>query len=120
VTVSGTQQGVAYQLQAETEGTPINLPGYDYRDRGIETTRLEVDFVVEEPVDPDAYQILMLPTGPVSASTTYSVLATKILSGVSTLLNSRATIEVEPDEPTDDEPGEPTDDEPGEPTDEEQ
>jgi hypothetical protein len=122
VTVSETQQGVAYQLQVETEDTPINLPGYDYRDRGIDTVRLEVDLVVEEPVDPDAYQTLLLPAGPVSASTTYSILATKMLSGVSTLLNNRATIEVDTHEPTDENPAddEPADDEPAddEPADE--
>jgi hypothetical protein len=109
VTVSGTQQGVAYQLQIDTESTPINLPGYDYRDRGVETARLEVDFVVGEPIDPDVYQTLLLPTGPVSTSTTYSVLAIKILSGVSTLLHNKVTIEAETSEPAD---GEPADDEP--------
>jgi hypothetical protein len=100
VTVSGTQQGIAYQLQVA--GTPINLPGYDYRDRGIDTTRLEVDLVVEEPADPDAYQTLLLPTGAVSTSTTYNVRTTNMLSGVSTLLNDAATIDVDPGEPADD------------------
>jgi hypothetical protein len=104
VTVSGTQQGVAYQLQVEN--TSINPPGYDYRDRGINTARLEVDFVVEQPADPDAYQTLLLPTGPVSTSTTYRILATNMLSGVSTLLNDAATIDIDGDtsEPADDAP----------------
>jgi hypothetical protein len=102
--VSDTQQGIAYQLQVA--GTSINLPGYDYRDRGIDTARLEIDFVVEEPADPDAYQTLLLPTGPVSTSTTYRILATNMLSGVSTLLNDAATIDIDVDtsEPADDAP----------------
>ncbi len=99
VTVSGTQQGVAYQLRLDPANTPINAPGYDYRDRGVATARLEIDFVVEAPADPNAYQTLVLPAGPVAVKTTYNVLATKILSGIRVQLNGKATIDVVAPEP---------------------
>jgi hypothetical protein len=95
VTVSGTQRGVQYQLLRDPDGSEINLPGYDYRDRGVSAARVEVDFVVEIPSDPVASQTLVLPTGPVAATTTYRVLATKTLSKVSAELTGKATITVE-------------------------
>jgi hypothetical protein len=94
VTVSATQRGVHYQLLNDADGSPINQPGYDYRDRGVGASRVGVDFVVEAPSDPNAYQTLVLPTGPVAATTSYRVLATKTLSGVSAELTSKATIAV--------------------------
>src|SRR6185436_9825819 len=81
VTVGGTQPGVAYQLRFDSNSRPINTPGYHYEDRGVETTRVEVDLVVERPGDP----LLLLPTGRVTAKTTFQVLATKVLTGVSVL-----------------------------------
>jgi len=90
VTVSGTQKGVAYQLRLEADDTPVNQPGYDLADRGIETTRLEVDFIVEEQGDP----ILLLPTGPITGTTTFNILAFKILTGVSAELTGKANIGV--------------------------
>ncbi len=99
VTVSGTQQGVRYQLLRDSDGSAINLPGYDYRDRGIGTTRVAVDFVVEAPSDPVASQTLVLPSGPVADTTTYRVLATKSLSGVSAELTGKATIAVQQAQP---------------------
>ncbi|HEX9440124.1 MAG TPA: hypothetical protein VF909_10595, partial [Roseiflexaceae bacterium] len=73
VTVSRTQRGVRYQLLRDSDSSPINLPGYDYRDRGVGTTRVAVDFVVEAPGDLVASQTLVLPSGPVAATTTYRV-----------------------------------------------
>jgi hypothetical protein len=95
VMVSGTQRGVQYQLLRDLDSSPINLPGYDYRDRGVGASRVGVDFVVEAAVDPVANQTLVLPIGPVAATMTYRVLATKTLSGVSAELTSKATITVE-------------------------
>jgi hypothetical protein len=92
VTVSGTQRGVAYQLRLDTDGTLINPPGYHYEDRGLETTRLEVDLVVEEQGDP----LLLLPAGKLAAKTTFNVLATKTLTGVSAQLTGKATIDIGP------------------------
>lgn len=92
VVVSGTQRGVLYQLFSGD--TPINAPGYDYRDRGVGAARVAVDLVVEAPTDQQAAEELLLPTGPVTKKTTYTVLATRILSGVSTLLSGKATIAV--------------------------
>ncbi|NJN17062.1 MAG: hypothetical protein HC822_12710, partial [Oscillochloris sp.] len=89
VVVTGTQRGVYYQLQLD--GTPINPPGYDYRDRAVETSRIDVDFVVEGPADPQAAQLLLLPTDPVAKKTTYTVQAAKILSGVPAMLTAKAT-----------------------------
>jgi hypothetical protein len=92
VTVKGTQKGVVYQLRLDADNTPINAPGYHYEDRGLETTRLAVDFVVEAPGDP----LLLLPTRRLTAKTTFNVLATKVLTGVNVPLTGKATIDVEP------------------------
>jgi hypothetical protein len=90
VTVSGTQKGVSYQLRRDADDTPVNLPGYDLADRGIETVRLEVDLVVEERGDP----LLLLPTGPITAATTFNIRASKILTGVSAELSGKASFRV--------------------------
>jgi hypothetical protein len=92
VLVSGTQQGVAYQLRLNADDTPIGAPGYDYRDRAVETARLEVDFVVEEPADARASQTLRLPAGSITSRTVFNVLATKILTGLTAELRGKATI----------------------------
>ena len=90
VTVSGTQQGVSYQLLVGDR--PINLPGYHYDDRGVETSRIEVDFVVEAPAVPDAYQTLLLPTERITVKTEFHVQATKIRTGLTAALTETATI----------------------------
>ena len=90
VRVSGTQKGVAYQLRLDTDNTLVNPPGYHLTDRGVETVRLEVDLVVEDQGKP----MLLLPTGTITAATTFNVLATKTLTGLSAQLNDKATIGV--------------------------
>lgn len=90
VTVTGTQKGVAYQLRLDKDDQPVNPPGYHYEDRGVETTRLEVDFVIEA----EDESLLLLPTGELTRKTTFNVLATKTLSGISAPLKS--TIDVSP------------------------
>jgi hypothetical protein len=60
----------------------------------VGAARVEVDFVVEARNDPQAAEELLLPTGPVIKKTTYTVLATKILSGVNTPLSGKATISI--------------------------
>ncbi len=90
VRVSGTQKGVAYQLRLDAGNTPVNPPGYHQTDRGIETVRLEVDFVVED----QGKAVLLLPTESITAATTFNILAIKTLTGVSTQLNDKATIGV--------------------------
>jgi hypothetical protein len=88
VRVSGTQKGVAYQLRLDADNAAVNPPGYHLTDRGVETVRLEVDFVVED----QGKAILLLPTGAITTSTTFNVLAIKTLTGVSAQLNGKATI----------------------------
>lgn len=90
VTVDATQPGVAYQLQIAPTSLPVGLPGFHIGDRGIETMRVEVDLDVGEP----GSEQLVLPTGPLTVSTRFSVLAIKTLTGVSQLLTGQATIEV--------------------------
>jgi len=90
VTVTDTQKGVAYQLRLDKDNQPVNPPGYHYEDRSVENTRLEVDFVIEAEAEP----LLLLPTGALTQKTTFNVLATKSLSGISVPL--KATIEVSP------------------------
>jgi hypothetical protein len=86
--VGGTQRGVAYQLRSGAEN--IGPPGYHYEDRRLETTRLEVDFVVGQQGDP----LLLLPIDRVTATTTYNVLATKTLTGISVQLTKLVEIKI--------------------------
>lgn len=92
VTVNDTQAGVAYQLQINNQS--VNTPGYDYRDRAIETARVGVDLVVEPLDDAAADQTLYLPTGPLTKNTRYTVLATKIRTGLRIPLTSQVRITV--------------------------
>ena len=96
VTVTGTQKGVSYQLLLD--GKPINPPGYHYEDRGVGTSRIEIDFVVEAPDGSAAnlalWQTLTLPTGPITAPATFHVLATKVFTGLTAELTGTATINV--------------------------
>ena len=90
VILTGTQKGVAYQLRFSSNGKPVNAPGYHVTDRGIETSRIGVDFVVGEQGDTK----LFLPTGNITKETAFGILATKILTGVSKVLDGKATIGV--------------------------
>ena len=90
ITVNGTQKGVFYQLRLDADDTPVGAPGYHVEDRGLERTRVEVDFAVDSQGD----VVLLLPTGPLTETTIFNVLATKIFSGLSVQLT--ATVEVEP------------------------
>ena len=92
VTISKAQKGVEYQLRLDQNNKPVNPPGFPYEDRGVETTRLEVDFVVEAPGDP----LVLLPTGRLAKKTTFNVLAIKILTKVSAQLKGKATIDILP------------------------
>lgn len=96
VLVDGTQKGVFYQLRLDVNNRAINPPGFHYEDRAVETVRIEVDFIVEPPSDSSAKQrLLLLPTEPLTGSTTFNILATKMLSRVSKMLTGKATIEVQ-------------------------
>jgi hypothetical protein len=88
IEINNTQKGVAYQLLVDN--VPVNPPGYDIADRGVNTTRLEVDFVVEV----QEMVILSMPTGPITKTTKFNVLATKIFTGVSAQLTDTATLKV--------------------------
>ena len=90
VTVEKTQKGIAYQLRLDADNQAVNLPGYDLRDRGLETVRLEVDLRVEDPGDP----ILLLPTNAITQKTVFNVLGIKILTGVSAQLAGKAAIDI--------------------------
>ncbi len=94
VTLAGTQHGVFYQM-VDPDDTLVGFPGYHYEDRGVQRTRLEVDFVIEaqEPVGADG--ALLLPTGPLTDTTTFTILAAKTLTGISAPLDNEAIIDVE-------------------------
>jgi hypothetical protein len=89
VLVNNTQKGVEYQLLNE-DNTSFGTPGYDYRDRGLGTTRLGIDFGVdtvgEKPVS--------LPTPALDKKTTFKVRATTIYARQSTDLKETVTIDV--------------------------
>ena len=93
VTLAGTQHGVFYQM-VDPDDTLVGFPGYHYEERGVQRTRLEVDFVIEaqEPVDADG--ALLLPTGPLTETKTFTILAAKTLTGISAPLKSTAKIDV--------------------------
>lgn len=96
VLVDGTQKGVFYQLRADANNRAVNSPGFHYEDRAVETTRIEVDFIVGPPSDPNAKQrLLLLPTESLTDTTTFNILATKVLTRVSKMLTGTATIEVQ-------------------------
>ncbi len=91
VQVIGTQKGVRYQLRQDPSNALINPPGYHQTDRNLETTRLEVDFVVEGQGDP----MLLLPTGTITQASTFNILAIKNITGVSASLTGKATIDIQ-------------------------
>lgn len=90
VTLENTQNGVFYQLRLDADNKLINPPGYHLTDRGVGTTRLEVDMVVEDQGKP----ILLLPTNAIEAKTYFNILACKILSGVKSQIKGRAIIDI--------------------------
>ena len=95
VLINATQKGVFYQLRLDADNTPIKPPGYHVEDRGVERTRLEVDFVVGAQEPPGAGGVLRLPTDPLTEKTVFNVLATKIMTGLEAQLTGKATIDVQ-------------------------
>ena len=91
ITVNGAQKGVFYQLRLDADDTPVGAPGYHVEDRFLERTRVEVDFAVESQGTP----LLALLSGPLTETTTFNILATKIFSGLPAQLVGVATVEVE-------------------------
>lgn len=94
VLVRGTQAGVSYQLQKDADGSPVGRPGFHVDDRGVGSVRVEVDLVVGEPEPAGGNREVWLPTDPVQQATTYRVLATKVLSGLTAPVKGKATIDV--------------------------
>jgi hypothetical protein len=88
VILSGTQNGVSYQLRGEGDNHLINPPGYHVANRAVETMRLEVDWVVEGQID----NRLLLPTGALTQAGSFNILAQKTQTGVSAPLTAKATI----------------------------
>jgi hypothetical protein len=95
VEVRNTQKGVRYQLMKEDK-TPVGAPGYHWEDRGVEAMRLEVDFVVGQNEPEDAGGVLWLPTEPLTEKTTFSVMATKVITGVTKPLDGTVVIDIKP------------------------
>ena len=91
VIVTDAQPHVGYQLRREADDTPVNPPGYAKTDRGIGRARVEVDFRLGAPGAPDVY----LPTDPLTETTAFNVLATKVYTGLQAPLTGTATIGVE-------------------------
>jgi hypothetical protein len=90
VLVNKTQKGVEYQLLDE-DNTSLGSPGYDYRDRGLGTTRLGIDFGV----DTDGGKPVSLPTPLLNRKTTFRVRATTIYAHQSTDLKETVSIDVD-------------------------
>lgn len=88
VWVSSTQRGIAYQLCVR--GTPVGLPGCHFEDRRVGSTRVGVDFVVEDVGDPR----VLLPTGPLRDTTAFKVVATKLASGLTADLVGKVSVRV--------------------------
>jgi hypothetical protein len=95
VEVRNTQKGVRYQLMKEDK-TPVATPGYHWEDRGVEAMRLELDFVVGQNEPEGAGGVLWLPTGPLTEKTTFGVMATKVITGVTKPLDSTVVIDIKP------------------------
>jgi len=89
VQVDSTQKGVRYQLRLDADNTPVNPPGYHQTDRALETARVEIDLGIES----QGAEVLLLPTSPLSATTTFNILATKNITGISAQLTKKPTIE---------------------------
>ncbi|HRI15469.1 MAG TPA: hypothetical protein PLX89_20930 [Verrucomicrobiota bacterium] len=90
VSVAGGQRGVRYQLRRAADDVDVLLPGYHRDDRGIGSVRVGVDFEVEDAGE----ERVLLPTGPLSATTEFYVLAEKFRTGLTAELLQRVTIEV--------------------------
>jgi hypothetical protein len=89
VLVNNTQKGVEYQLLNE-DNTLFGSPGFDYRDRGVGTTRLGIDFGV----DTDGGKPVSLPTPALTKKTTFKVRATTIYAHQSSDLRETVSIDV--------------------------
>ena len=85
VTLATTQRGVFYEL-LDTDDTPVGFPGYHYEDRWLERTRFELDFAVESQGD----AVLLLPTGPLTEPTTFTIRATKITTTLTSTVEVQA------------------------------
>ncbi|HAE59522.1 MAG TPA: hypothetical protein DCG54_08450 [Anaerolineae bacterium] len=90
VTLKKTQKGVAYLLRLDADNTPINPPGYHLTDRGVETVRVEVDLLIED----QGKAILLLPTNAITQATSFNILASKLVTGVSAQLTGKATLDI--------------------------
>jgi hypothetical protein len=62
----------------------------------MEAMRLEVDFVVGQREPRGAGGVLWLPTGPLTEKTTFSVMATKVITGVTKPLDGTVVIDIKP------------------------
>ena len=89
VLVNNTQKGVEYQLLNE-DNTSFGSPGYDYRNRGLGTTRLGIDFGV----DTDGGKPVSLPTPVLDKKRTFKVRATTIYARQSANLKETTGIDV--------------------------
>jgi hypothetical protein len=89
VLVNNTFKGVEYQLLNE-DNTSIGSPGFDYRDRGVGTTRLGIDFGV----DTVGEKPILLPTPALNKKTTFKVRATTIYGRQSAELKETVSIDV--------------------------
>ena len=94
VIVGGTQSGVVYQLRLDPNNTPVGKPGYHHADRGIEFERAEVDLVVGLQQADGAGDALWLPTQPLPTTSSFNILATKLVTGLTAQLTNKATIQI--------------------------
>ncbi len=90
VLVGNAQSGVRYRLLHDADGTPVLNPGYHHDDRGLETTRLETDFIIEAPGDPT----IALPTDPINALTKFRVVAIKNATALTAQLKATVSMDV--------------------------
>lgn len=88
VMLTGTQNGVGYQLRLDPGNKLINPPGYHLANRGLETMRVAVDLMVGD----QGQAVLLLPTGVITQATSFNVLAIKTITGVSAKLAGKASI----------------------------
>ncbi|NRB39369.1 MAG: hypothetical protein HRU20_13020 [Pseudomonadales bacterium] len=89
--LENTQQGVSYQLLQGEDQRPVNTSGFDYRDQALETTRVGIDFRIGSSGEPG----LLLTSEALSAATEFSVCASKTITGLTTLLTTRVSLNVE-------------------------
>lgn len=90
VTVYPGQSGVQYQLIRSGDGTALGVPGHCQADRAVGTSRIGIDFVVEDDGPPEVW----LPTGGMDRTSLFRVVAIRNLTGVTAELNQQVTITV--------------------------